>query len=193
METQDLMQSQNTEQESNSEFEILSREELLGIGEGLLLHRGYPWHLAKEIALDALYLCAKNYKEGKGANVQTYYNRCISWTCGHYTYRWKKLRRAINVGCGLDSVCPSDMSIWPDISIGIEIEQLMSILPKKHHRILKLVALEQYKMSDVAKLYKVSRARIGQLVAEAINIIRKSIEKDVFYNEFREEIRRSNG
>ena len=175
------------------EYEILSRADLLGLGVGLLLHRGYPFHLSEDISLDALYLCAKSYKGGKGANIKTYYNRCLYWVSGHYASRNRRHKNRIRFGRGLEGLKGEEASVLPIAPLRIEVEQLLNILPLRHRGIIDMVILKQYTMADVAELHGVARQRIGQLVAEAIVIIKKRLSQDASYDKFREEIRGSYG
>ena len=161
--------------------EILAREDLLKLGYNLLKYRQYPHHIAQEISLDALYMCAKKYSDDRGATVKTYYNKCLFWVSGHHAAKRRKRLERIGMDSGLEEINPGEYGEEPTVALTIEAEQILSLLVERQRDILGLVYLEKFTMSEVAEMYGVTRQRIGQIVQEAREILRKKLRKDPTY------------
>ena len=168
-----LMVSKDQEYNNN----ILAREDLLRLGYSLLRSRCYTHHTAQDIALDALYMCAKKYLTNKGTSVKTYYNKCLFWSSGHY---WKKVYREKEVN--EIAFFQRETAVSPVAPIKAEVDNVLKLLSPKQRNMVHMVKIEKYTMSEVALLYGITRQRVGQIIAESEEIIRKKI-KSAYWGE----------
>ena len=161
--------------------DILGRKDLIRLGYNLLRYRNYDHEQAEELALDALYMCARKYRADRGTSIQTYYNKCLHWTCGHKMAKIIRHRRGLKDRTSIDDVggmLESATATPQSIRNSIEIDDLLSLLPEREERIMRMIYIEGCTMSDIAKAEGVSRQRIGQITRGARNLLRLRIESE---------------
>lgn len=126
---------------------------------------------ARSVAFEAACRAAKRYKPDRGTSFKTYCVWFVRGTLKDYIRGKLQNRERMKTNCPPITVPVNNPGIEE-----FEIEDLLTVLPKRDRQMFRLWHLDNYTLQQISNMYSISRERVRQIIERCKARLRRELD-----------------